>query len=63
MDIKTILMKELLTDKEDCIVDIKVCQKALALGTTQYSGGSIQNRLDVNKEIIIKIDKEIARRI
>ena len=62
MDIEKIPIEELKKDKEESIVDIKVCENALALGVMTYSGGSVKERLDINKKIIEKIDKELTRR-
>jgi len=62
LDIKKIPMSQLLKDKEESIIDILVCEKALSLGVIHYSGGLTQERLDANKRIVIKIDKELLRR-
>ena len=62
MDIKIIPMDELLKDKAESVVDIQDCKNALDVGLKQYSGGSVQKRLDVNQGIIDKIDIELARR-
>ena len=62
MDIKTIPMKDLLKDKAESIQDVQDCTTALKVGVTTYSGGSVQERLDVNQSIVVKIDNEIKRR-
>lgn len=53
----------LVKDREDSVQDIKVCEIALAVGVTQYSGGLVKDRLDKNKGFIEVIDAEIARRV
>jgi hypothetical protein len=53
------LEKDLLESKED----ILVCQQALDLGITNYSGGSIKDRLEDNKRFIEIITKELDRRV
>ncbi len=63
MDIEKIPKQELIKDREESLVDIKVCRKALSLGVTNYSGGSTQERLDINLQILDKIDNEILRRM
>jgi hypothetical protein len=62
MDIAKIPMQELLDDLAESVDDIRVCQMALSQGITQYSGGEVQRRLDVNLGIKEKIEKEILRR-
>ena len=63
MDITKIPTEELLTDRVESLQDIQVCRTALAQGITEYSNGkSVQHRLDVNREIVVKIDSELARR-
>lgn len=61
-DIKTIPTSELLKDKMESEKDIDVCQSALLLGIKTYSAGSVQERLDTNQLIIVKIDVELKRR-
>jgi len=62
-DITTISMDELLKDKEESERDIPICETALAVGiATHKDGTSVQERIDVNKLIIIKIDAELNRR-
>ena len=62
MDITQINTEALLRDKDECFLDITTCEAALKLGIHQYSGGSTQERLDVNRKIVIKIQDEINRR-
>ena len=62
MNIEKIPKQELLKDREESLADIEVCKKALLIGVTNYSGGSTQERLDINKQILEKIDVEILRR-
>ena len=53
------LKKDLLESKED----ILICQQALDLDITTYSGGSIKERLEANKHFIKIITKELDRRM
>lgn len=62
MKIENIPTEELLKDKEESLLDIKTCEDALKLGITAYSGGSVQERLDCNKRIVEKINKELEVR-
>lgn len=62
VDITTIPQSELMQDLADSFVDVKHCEAALAVGITKYSGGSVQERLDVNLRIIQKITAELKRR-
>ena len=59
MDITKIPIQKLLEDKEESIVDKRDCMKALMFGVRTYSGGSVKERLDINDNIINKIDKEL----
>ena len=62
MDITKISIDALKKDKEASLQDIITCETALGFGVCQYSGGSVRERLNVNKEIVEKIDKELLRR-
>lgn len=65
MDIKLIPIEKLLRDKDASYEDIIVCYGALRLGITNYGtqmSGDVQERINVNKGIIQKIDKELKRR-
>ncbi len=62
MDIKLIPLDQLLADKSFSEVDIKMCEWALLLGVTEYSGGSAQGRINGNQFIIDKINGELDRR-
>lgn len=62
MEISKIPIQELLNDRLESINDIKVCELALLHGIEKCSGGSVQERLDVNRQYIIKIDEELKRR-
>ncbi len=62
MDIKLIPLDQLLADKSAFEVDIKKCERALLLGTTEYSGGSVQGRINDNHIFIDKINDELNRR-
>ena len=62
MDIEKIPTEELRKDKDESLADIKVCETAIRIGVTAYSGGKVENRLDTNKKIVEKIDEELKRR-
>ena len=55
-------MKELLHDLEESEQDIYNCDLAIKVGVTTYSGGSVQERLEKNKQFIKVINAEISRR-
>lgn len=61
-NITEIPQDELLKDLEETISDISTCEIALSLGVESYSGGKVQERLEVNKRIKEKIEAEIKRR-
>lgn len=62
-DITTIPGDELLRDRQESERDIPICEDALSIGvTTHKDGSSVQERIDVNKRIIVKIDAELLRR-
>ncbi|MBU3956448.1 OmpA family protein [bacterium] len=63
IDIEKIPIEELLKDKEESLLDIENCKMALKVGIVKYSGGSVQERLEINQKIVEKIDKELERRI
>ncbi len=62
MDIKLIPLEELLEDKAASEADIKICEWALLLDVTEYSGGSVQGRINGNQIFIDKIKAELGRR-
>ena len=62
MDITQIPIDELLKDKTESLADIQNCQIALRVGIIEYSGGSVQERLDINQKIVNKINEELKRR-
>ena len=62
IDIKTISDETLKKDLDDSYKDIVDCTNALNVGVTNYSGGSVQERLDDNKQFVIVIEAEIKRR-
>jgi len=62
MKIEQIPLDELEKDKQESLEDIIICEKAIR-HNVKYSGGSIQDRLDTNKRILKKINKELSRRI
>lgn len=61
-DITEIPENKLLKDKDESYKDIINCEAVLKIGVKNYSGGSVLERLNVNKEIINKIDNELDRR-
>ena len=64
MEINLIPKEELLKDKQESLIDIEICKKALSLlpPIETYSGGSVQDRLETNYKIVEKIQKELTRR-
>lgn len=60
--IELISNAQLLKDKQESIIDISNCEQAILFNILTYSGGSVQERLDVNKKIVVKIDEELQRR-
>jgi hypothetical protein len=61
-DIHSIPTEELEKDLLDSNIDIGVCETALQLGITSYSGGPIQKRLEANKCFVKVITAELERR-
>lgn len=63
-NITSYTMGELLRDRQDSLLDIATCQRALANGILTYGYGnhSVRERLDRNTEIVRIIDAELARR-
>jgi hypothetical protein len=61
-DIKLIPLEELIKDRDESEKDIDVCETAMRIGIKEYSAGSVQQRLDTNRLILIKINEEIKRR-
>ena len=53
---------ELLLDLEASIKDIEVCEEALLQGITNYSGGSVSDRLEKNKGFVDVICEELKLR-
>lgn len=54
---------ELIKDRQESELDIPICEAALEIGVkTHRDGTSVQERIDVNKLIIVKIDLELERR-
>lgn len=62
VNLKLIPTSELKADLEETIVDIRVCELAILGGVTTYSGGEIQERLDVNHRIANLITCELLQR-
>ncbi len=61
-NIQTIPIEELRKDLKESLSDIDICTKAKEQGINQYSGGSVQRRLDGNKHFVKVITAEIERR-
>lgn len=62
-DITTFSYAELLADRDASEQDIRLCQFALSCGYTHHKDGcQVQERLEVNQNIIKKIDAELERR-
>lgn len=62
-DISNIPTIELLDDKAASEADLKICEYALAMGVTHHSDGyPVQERWDVNRKIIMRINAELNRR-
>lgn len=62
INIQTIPTEQLKKDLKDSLDDIDVCTKAREQGIYQYSGGSVQRRLDSNRHFVRVIETEIERR-
>ena len=62
IDIKTISNVELKKDLDDSYEDILNCEAALKLGITEYSSGTVLDRLNKNKQFVKRITDEIKRR-
>lgn len=62
MNIKDISTQELINDRAECRLDIKLCQVALALDIENYSNGNVIDRICGNQAIIAKIEAELTRR-
>ena len=63
VDITKLPMSELLADLEESRLDASNCQTALEMGIVLYGDGqSVERRLKVNRQIILKIEGELGRR-
>lgn len=62
MDIRLIPDEELEEDLRESMVDMTMCELALLMDVTEYSGGSVMERLVTNRRIIEKIEAEQERR-
>ncbi len=62
LDIKIISDDKLKKDLDKSYEDIKVCEKALLLGISKYSSGSVRERLNGNRYFVEVITAEIQRR-
>lgn len=60
--IYTYTEEELFADRAESVKDVFVCRRALDKGILTYSGGSVQERLEINQRIIAQIDAELLRR-
>lgn len=61
-DITKIPLERLKKDLQDSRSDISTCEAALSLGIKNYSGGSVEKRLNANKHFVDMITKELDRR-
>jgi len=61
-DITIIPTEELKKDLLDSNIDIGVCETALQLGISLYSGGEVQKRLEANRYFVRVITEELERR-
>lgn len=62
VDIARISLEELRADLVQTEKDILVCTLAISQGITTYSGGSVADRLEKNKQIAEVILAEMRRR-
>lgn len=63
VDVQRLRLADLFMDRADSLADIAVCERAIRLGITYHQDGyPVAERLKVNREIIGKIDDELARR-
>jgi len=62
MDITTLPIDMLLDDLQDFAVDIRDCKVAAAQGVINYSGGTIDSRIEGNEHCIRVIREELKRR-
>lgn len=62
VDITTIPTSELEKDLLESNQDIAVCETVLTLGVSQYSGGSVKERLEANRYFVKVITAELERR-
>lgn len=62
MAIETLPLYELENDRIESLNDAAWCRLALDVGVTEYSGGSVEERLRRNLEIAETIERELARR-
>jgi len=53
---------ELLADLQESKNDIVACETAIKIGVLDYSGGSVKDRLEKNKEFVKIINAELERR-
>jgi hypothetical protein len=60
--ITNISTEELLKDREDSLKDITICEAALLTNILSYSGGSVEERLNTNKQIVGFIEAELEQR-
>ena len=63
VDITTIPTSELEKDLFESNQDIAVCETALTLEVSSYSGGSVKERLEANKHFVKVITAELERRL
>ena len=54
---------EMIRDRDESEADIKICQTVLACGVTHHRDGlPVRDRINSNRQIIKRIDAELARR-
>jgi hypothetical protein len=54
---------EMIKDRSECVSDIDICTRALAMNITHHRDGlSVQYRIDANRKMIEVIDAELERR-
>jgi hypothetical protein len=62
MDITKMSEEEIIKDRLDSLADIEICAHALRNDVTEYSGGSVMDRMETNWGIVKKVDAELKRR-
>lgn len=61
--VESIPTAELRADLDSTLIDIALCEKAMAIGVTEYGGGrSTHDRLEMNERVRDIIEAELERR-